>query len=75
MEDGVALIHAKPIQGVFTSPQKQEIVARLTDAVVGIAGENTRRATWCVIEEFASGEWGAGGQSLTADDVRALASG
>jgi 4-oxalocrotonate tautomerase len=75
MEDGMAFIQVKLIQGVFTSPQKQEIVARLTDAMVGIAGENTRRATWCVIEEVASGEWGVGGESLTADDVRALASG
>ncbi len=29
--------------------------------------------TWCVLEEVASGEWGIGGEVLTADDVKALA--
>jgi 4-oxalocrotonate tautomerase len=71
----VALIQVKLIEGVFTSPQKQEIVERLTDAMVEIEGENMRQATWCVIEEVASGEWGVGGQTLTADDVKALARG
>jgi hypothetical protein len=28
-----------------------------------------------VVEEIGSGEWGIGGQPLTADDVRALVSG
>ena len=69
----MALIQVKVIEGVFTAPQKQEIVERLTDAMVAIEGENMRRITWCVVEEVASGEWGVGGQALTADDVRALA--
>jgi 4-oxalocrotonate tautomerase len=71
----MAFIQVKLIEGVFTSPQKQEIVERLTDAMVEIEGENMRQATWCVIEEVASGEWGIGGKTLTADDVRALARG
>jgi 4-oxalocrotonate tautomerase len=71
----MTLIQVKLIEGVFTSPQKQEIVERLTDAMVEIEGENMRQATWCVIEEVASGEWGVGGQTLTADDIKALARG
>ncbi len=71
----MALIQVKLIEGVFTAPQKQEIVERLTDAMVEIEGENMRQATWCVIEEVASGEWGVGGHILTADDIRALARG
>jgi len=71
----MTLIQVKLIEGVFTSPQKREIVARLTDAMIEIEGENMRQATWCLIEEVASGEWGVGGQTLTVDDVRALASG
>ena len=74
-EISMALIQVKLIAGVFTAPQKQEIVARLTDAMVAIEGENMRRTTWCVIEEVASGDWGVGGQTVTADDVRALARG
>ena len=69
------LIQVKVMDGVYTAPQKQAIVERLTDAMVEITGENMRRLTWCVVEEVASGEWGIGGQTLTADDIRALARG
>ncbi len=71
----MALIQVKLIEGVFTAPQKREIIQRLTDAMVEIEGEKMRRTIWCVIEEVASGEWGIGGKTLTADDVRALARG
>jgi 4-oxalocrotonate tautomerase len=69
----MALIRVTVIAGVFTTPQKEEIIERLTDAMVAIEGENMRQAIWCVVEEVASGEWGVGGHTLTADDVRALA--
>ena len=70
----MALIQVKLIEGVFTAPQKREIIQRLTDAMVEIEGENLRRFTWCVIEEVAGGAWGIGGQTLTGDDIKALAS-
>jgi 4-oxalocrotonate tautomerase len=69
------LIQVKLIEGVFTAPQKREIVERLTDAMAEIEGENMREITWCLVEEVTSGEWGIGGQTLTADDVKALARG
>jgi 4-oxalocrotonate tautomerase len=72
-EQHVPFIHVKVIKGVFTAPQKQEIVKRLTDAMVEVEGESLRRLTWCVVEEVASGDWGIGGEILTADDVNALA--
>jgi 4-oxalocrotonate tautomerase len=68
-------IQIKVIEGVYTAPQKREIVERLTDAMVAIDGENMRQLTWCVVEEVASGDWGMGGHTVTADDVRALARG
>ena len=69
------LIQIKLIEGVFTGPQKREMVERLSEAMIEVAGESMRPVTWCMVEEVASGEWGIGGQSLTADDVRALACG
>ncbi len=72
-ENSVPLIQVKLIEGVFTAPQKREIVERLSEAMVEIAGEGMRRITWCTVEEVASGEWGIGGQALTADEVRVLA--
>ena len=71
----MALIQVKVIEGVFTAQQKQEIIERLTDAMVEIEGESMRRSIWCLVDEVASGDWGVGGQSLTADDVKALARG
>ena len=52
------LIQVKVLEGVFTAPQKQEIIERLTDAMVAIEGENMRPSTWCVVEEVASGDVG-----------------
>jgi 4-oxalocrotonate tautomerase len=60
---------------VFTPDQKQEIIARLTDAMVAIEGENLRPVTWCVVREVASGDWGIAGNALTTADVHSLAGG
>jgi 4-oxalocrotonate tautomerase len=70
----VPLIQVKLIAGVFTAQQKQEMVRRLSEALIEVAGEGMRRITWCTVEEVRGGEWGIGGQPLSADDVRALAS-
>jgi 4-oxalocrotonate tautomerase len=69
------LINVKVIQGVFSDDQKQEIIHRLSDAMVSVEGENMRGVTWCVVEEVTSGDWGIGGDPLTTEAVRALAQG
>jgi 4-oxalocrotonate tautomerase len=68
-------INVKVIEGVFAPKQKQEMVRRLTDAMVDIEGENMRPVTWVVVEEVKSGDWGIAGNPLTTDDVKALAAG
>ena len=67
------LIRVNLIEGALTGPQKRELVTRLTDAVVACAGENTRQATWCVVEETSGDAWGIGGETVSLDDLRALA--
>jgi 4-oxalocrotonate tautomerase len=69
------LIQMRFIQGTFTAPQKEEIIAKLTDAMVSIEGENLRPVTWVTIEEICSGEWGIGGKPVTIDAVRDMAAG
>lgn len=69
------LINVKLIEDVFSSEQKEQIIERLTDAMVSIEGENMRGVTWVVVQEANSGEWGIGGKPLTAADVRAPAAG
>jgi 4-oxalocrotonate tautomerase len=69
------LVQVKLIEGVFTEAQKREMIRKLTDTMVSIEGENLRPVTWVTIEEVKSGDWGIGGKSLTAADVKALAAG
>lgn len=69
------LIQVKVVEDVFTPEQKQQIVRRLTDAMVEIEGENMRPVTWCIVEDVKSGEWGIAGDPLTTADVKALAAG
>ncbi len=69
------LVNVKVIEGVFTQAQKQEMVRKLTDAMVSVEGENMRPVTWVVIEEVQSGDWGIGGNPLTTNDVKQLAAG
>jgi 4-oxalocrotonate tautomerase len=68
-------INVKVIEGVFSATQKQDIVRKVTDAMVEIEGENIRPVTWVVVEEVASGDWGVGGMPLHTADVKALATG
>jgi 4-oxalocrotonate tautomerase len=68
-------VNVKVIEGVFSATEKQEIIRKVTDAMVDIEGENMRPATWVVVEEVASGDWGIGGTGLHAADVKALAAG
>ncbi len=60
---------------MFSESQKKEIVQKFTDAMVSIEGENIRRVTWVVIDELKSGNSGIGGNALTTEAVKALATG
>ncbi|HTW26184.1 MAG TPA: 4-oxalocrotonate tautomerase family protein [Acetobacteraceae bacterium] len=69
------LIQVRLIEDVFTPQQKRQMVAKLTDAMVEIEGEAMRGVTWVVIDDIKSGDWGIGGQPLTTEAVKAMASG
>jgi len=67
------LVRINVIEGVFSPAQKQEMIAKVTDAMVSIEGEKLRPVTWVVVEEVKSGDWGIGGQALTTDAVQSMA--
>jgi 4-oxalocrotonate tautomerase len=69
------LVDIQLIEGVFDKAQKQQMIAKVTDAMVGIEGEAMRGVTWVRVHEVASGEWGIGGQPLTTEAVKQLAAG
>jgi len=66
------LVDIHLIEGVFDKSQKQEMIRKVTDAMVDIEGEAMRAVTWVRLWEVASGEWGIGGKGLTSADVKAL---
>lgn len=66
------LVQIHTIKDVFTAEQKQEMIEKVTDAMVGIEGEALRGVTWVTINEIDSGCWGIGGQALTTGAVHSL---
>jgi 4-oxalocrotonate tautomerase len=66
------LVQVKVIKGVFDGSQKRDMISQLTETMVGIEGEALRGVTWVTIEEVESGDWGIGGNAVTAEYVKGL---
>ena len=64
------LANIKVIEGVFTDSEKQQMIEKVTDAIVAIEGERLRDKTVVIVEETRSGDWGIGGQTLTTEHVK-----
>jgi 4-oxalocrotonate tautomerase len=69
------LITVNLIENVFSQEQKKEMIEKLTNTMVEIEGENMRQVTWVKIEEIPEGQWGIGGNALTASMVHAIQKG
>jgi 4-oxalocrotonate tautomerase len=69
------LIDVQLLKDVLDAEQKKQVIQKLTDAIVSVAGENLRGAVWVKILEVNSGEWGIGGKPLTTEAVKDLAAG
>jgi 4-oxalocrotonate tautomerase len=68
----VPLVQVKVIKGVFDSSQKQDMISQHTETMVRIEGEALRGVTWVTIDEVESGDWGIGGNAITAQYVKDL---
>ena len=66
------IINVKLVEGVFRTDQKHELLSKLTDAVE-VVYPGLRDVTFVTIEEVTDGDWGIGGQSITAEKVAAHA--
>ena len=69
------LVTIDVIKDVFTPKQKQDLITKVTAAMIEVEGENMRGVTWVRINEFQSGDWAIGGTALKTSDVQALAAG
>lgn len=67
------LVQIKGVGGYLSLAQKQELIARVTDAVLSVEGEGLRQVTWVTIEDVQPGAWGVGGTPVTDADLRAMA--
>lgn len=66
------LVEIKGIENYLTIDQKQEIIRKVTDAIVSVEGEGLRSVTWVTIQDVKSGEWGVGGQTVTTEMLKQM---
>ena len=67
------LVTIDVIKDVFTPDQKADMISKVTDTMVELEGEALRGVTWVRIVEVEQGDWGIGGQLLTASAVHEMA--
>lgn len=65
-ESVMPLITVSLIENVFSADEKTEMITKLTNTMVEIEGEAMRPVTWVKIEEIPEGQWGIGGNAMTA---------
>jgi 4-oxalocrotonate tautomerase len=66
------LVTIDVIKDVFSPAKKQELIERVTDAMVEVEGEELRGVTWVRIVEIEQGDWAIGGQRLNAAAVHSM---
>ncbi len=67
------LVTIDVIKDVFTPAQKQDLIDKVTEAMIEVEGESFRPVTWVRVQESEQGDWAIGGKSLKAADVHAMA--
>jgi len=69
------LANIKVIEGVFNDFEKQQMIKRVTEALVSVEGEQLRDKTLVIVEETKSGDWAVGGQPLSTQLVKQVRQG
>ncbi|MEW6131512.1 MAG: 4-oxalocrotonate tautomerase family protein [Acidobacteriota bacterium] len=67
------LAQIKGLGGYLTIEQKQELIRKITDAIVSVEGEGLRPVTWVLIEDVNPGEWGVGGEPVSLSLLKEMA--
>ena len=65
-------VEIKVFEGEFDQEQTRKVIEAVTNTLVSFSGEALRGATWVVVQEVKSGNWGVGGKALGLEDVRAM---
>ena len=67
------LVDIEVIEGVFDKGQIGQMIEKVTNAMVEVEGEAMRGVTWVRVKEVRSGQWGIGGNTPSAADIKAMA--
>ncbi|MBS0159783.1 MAG: 4-oxalocrotonate tautomerase family protein [Nitrospira sp.] len=67
------LAQLRGLSGYLSMEQKQELIRKVTDAIVSVEGEGLRPVTWVIVEDVPSGQWGVGGTPVTTDALKKMA--
>jgi 4-oxalocrotonate tautomerase len=66
-------IQLTTMEKTLSHDEKQELIKRITDAVVAVEGEDLRGSVWVVINDsIPEQQFGIGGRTLTADAYKAI---
>jgi len=69
------LAQLRGLSGYLSMEQKQELIRKVTDAIVSVEGEGLRPVTWVIVEDVPSGQWGVGGTPVTTEELKMAAQG
>lgn len=67
------LAQLKGLSGYLSLEQKQELIRKVTDAIVSVEGEGLRPVTWVIVEDVPSGQWAVGGSPVTTEGLKKMA--
>lgn len=62
-------IEVKTIRGVFSTEEKSQMIADITNVFAQMKNDEFADGTWVVVNELHDGNWGEGGAVLKADHV------
>ena len=68
-------VNIRTAKGLLGEGQKQELLDRLADLLIGIEGDGDpdfKKYIMILIEEHDAEDWNVGGVSLTSKDVQAI---
>ena len=56
------IVTIQVIEDVFTDDQRDEMIQKVTEAMIEVEGEAMRDKTWVLYEEVRTGSWAIGGK-------------
>ena len=69
------LVTIRALEGALSPAQREDLMVRVTDAVLAVQGEGVRSVTWVIFDEIRDRSIAIGGDVKSSSYVRRLMSG